>query len=375
MVRWFAQDACAKFQSQTTPAKECGRFSLFGLSVKSVLVVFLLSLMSVGCIEESRTLRRRVQMGSMRTPPIVLPAGQGNFDFQAVVNSQTYDILRRSKAFSTATIDPNKPFDPSGLEEWDSKSFNSCPQPMESAAMASGQGAISESAICMIDQPQGVVSGDLNNFQLIAHGGATLSMLDVSIMPQSTFEFKSYELSMSLRVMDPQIAGQNIAATSSESYSSDIGVNATINFAQFTAGSKIYYNSPLRKVVDEALTSAISELKAQWDEASPWFTTVIRHCDKTIFVNGGNKTDAGLMVGDLVRVHNVLYRWTGPVCHSRLMGSAVSERAIGWAKITSVGDTMSVAQLIDDDPKYPLMEKRSIKPGARIYIEKFRPVR
>lgn len=349
---------------------------MWEVHLRSVVVCTLVVLLLVGCIEEeTRTLKRRVQMGQMRVPSITLPSGQGQFDFQYVVNSQAHDILRRTKVFSTSTIDPAKIYDPAGLEVWDASQFNSCAEPSEIVKMSSGAGSISETAACMIDQPQGIISGDLNNFQLMASGGATLSMLDVAVMQQASFDFKSYELSMSLRVTDPHIRGHNIAATAAESYSNDIGVTATINFGGLSAGPKIYYNSPLRKVVDEVMTSAIRDLQSQWDKASPWYATVIRACDRMIFVNGGSKTDAGLMVGDTVRIHNVLYRWSGQACQSTLLGSAITERALGYAKIVSVGDTMSVAQLIENDENYPLIANRTIKPGSRIYIEKFAPAR
>lgn len=342
----------------------------------SVVVWSTVALAMVGCIEEEgRTLRRRVQVGQLRVPSIALPSGQGNFDFQYVVNSQAHDIVRRTKAFSTTAMNPLRINDPSGLEIWDVNNFNSCNDPMETVKTSEGGGTVSEYAACMIDQPQGVISGELNNFQLVSGGGAILSMLDVAVMQNPNFEFKSYELSMSLRANDPFMTGQNIATTASESYSSDIAVNATINFSGLAGGSKIYYNTPLRKVVDEAITSAVRDLRQQWDKASPWYTTVIRACDKTVFVNGGSKTETGLMVGDIVRVHNVLYRWEGSVCKSKLMGSAITEKAVGYARIISVGDMMSVAQMIDNDENYPLSGNRVIKPGSRIYMEKFSPAR
>lgn len=339
--------------------------------LKVVLLLVLASALmgNEGCGEE-RQLRRRVQMGKITTPPLGLPGNGGYFDFQFVANAQMYDILRRTQSFSTATIDPAKTYDPSGLSDDEAQVFNQCADPVEIAGRFQSKSTISENAACMIDLPQGVVSGSFLNFQLVGSGGASLSLAEVPLLPSLSFDFQSWELSLSLQVMDPLVPGQAIATTSQQSYSSKLSAAATLNLSGFALGPRAYYESPLRQVVDDGLTQAVEHLKDQWNQASPWYAMVLRNCDKSIYINGGNKTDAGLIVGDIVRIHNVRYRWAGNVCQSTLLGSTINEEAVAWAEVTSVGDTISVARVIDNDPKYPYSPDQLLKPGARVYMEK-----
>jgi len=69
---------------------------------------------------------------------------------------------------------------------------------------------------------------------------------------------------------------------------------------------------------------SLKDLKKQWDAAHPWYAMVLRNCDKSIYINAGNSTDAGLIVGDIVKVQNVKYRWQGATCGSALLGSTVN---------------------------------------------------
>lgn len=349
----------------------------FGRLLKvSSLVCLAGILMGVeGCQQqETRNLRRRVQMGKIQAPTMMLPGGRGPFDFQFVANAQMYDILRKTGSFSTATIDPNKTYDPSGLSNDEAASFNQCTDPLEpKGAGLHAKSTISEYGACMIDLPQGVVSGAILNFQLTSSAGTSVSLLDIPLLPSLSFDFKSYELSMALNVMDPLIVGQNIAATSKQSFANNLTVAATVNFGGFQLGPKLYYDSPLRQVVDNGMTMAVTDLKSQWDRALPWYAMVLRNCDKSIYINAGNKTDAGLMVNDLVRIHNVRYRWAGEVCASHLMGTDMNENPVAWARIVSVGDTISVAKIVENDPKYPYSPDQLLKPGSRVYMEKMAP--
>lgn len=326
-----------------------------------------------GCEQQdSRALRRRVSMGKITAPTIVLPSGQGNFDFEYVANAQMYDVLRKSQSFSTSNSDPLKTYDPKGLSDQEASQFNQCLDPEESDMIAKGlapSSIISERAACLIDLPQGVVTGNILDFRLKQAGGLSLSLSQIAFLPGLSFDFKSYELAMTLKVMDPLIMNHNIAATSQQTYGNEFNVAAQISFSGFTLGPKYYYNSPLRQVVEEGMMASLKDLKAQWDAAHPWYSMVMRNCDKSIYINAGNTTDAGLMVGDVVKVQNVKYRWQGAVCSSALMGSTVNSEVVAYAKITSVGDTMSIATVIDNDPEnYPYSRDQVIKPGARVYM-------
>lgn len=327
-----------------------------------------------GCSEtETRNLRRRVQVGKITAPSIILPMNQGNFDFQFVANAQIYDILRRTQSFSTSTIDPSKTYDPSGLSQDEAASFNQCGDSEQSNFVAKGFSAksiISEKAACLIDLPQGIVSGSILNFQLKNAAGATISLTDFAVLPSLSFDFKSYEMAMTMQVTDPMIRSHYIATTSKESYQTELNASATLNLGGFALGPRYYYNSPLRKVVDDGLIQSVNDLKTQWDKALPWYGMVLRNCDKQIYINAGNSSDAGLMKGDIVKIHNVRYRWEDQVCASRLMGSTINEEVVAYARVTSVGDTISLATVIDNDPSMPYSPEQLIKPGARVYMHK-----
>lgn len=328
-----------------------------------------------GCeAPEERSLRRRVSMGKIGAPVIVLPANQGNFDFEYVANAQMYDVLRKTQSFSTSTIDPLKTYSPDGLSESEAEQFNQCMDPEESELIAKGLASktiISERAACLIDLPQGVVSGNILDFRLTSSAGLSLSLSQVAFLPGLSFDFKRYELAMTLKVMDPLIRNHNIAASSQQSYGSEFSANAQVNFSGFNLGPQFYYNSPLRKVVEDGMMSSIKDMKKQWDAAHPWYAMVMRNCDKSIYINAGNTTDAGLKEGDIVKVQNVKYRWQGDVCSSVLMGTTVNSEVVAYAKVTSVGDTMSIATIIDNDPEnYPYSLEQVIKPGSRVYIHK-----
>jgi hypothetical protein len=331
--------------------------------------------------EQPRELRRRVQMGRIVAPPIQLPQG-GTFDFQYVANAQMYDILKKTNSFSTATIDPAKVYDTAGLSQDEASQFNQCSDPDEDTASVQGKllskSVISQKAACMIDMPQGIVAGNILDFTLVSGGGISLKLSQIPFLPGASFSFKRYELSLAMRVMHPLQAGgislgdrKVIATTSKESFGHDFGVDLQLNFNGFELGPSYYYKSPLRKVLDQGLTDAVNDLKNQWNTAEPWYAMVLRNCDKYIYINAGNKTDAGLMVGDIVRIQNVDYRWAGKACESQLMAAMdYIGGPVAYAKIVSVGDNMSAAVVLDKDPNYPYSPDQVIKPGARVYMEK-----
>lgn len=365
------------FSMKTSNRKQISSRTVTATVLKAVLAFSFAGLLmgSEGCEEPAaRTLRRRVHMGKIEAPSIVLPQGQGTFDFEYVANAQMYDVLRRTESFSTSTIDPLKSYSPDGLSDSEASQFNQCMDPEDAEFSASGlslKSVISERAACLIDLPQGVVSGNILDFRLTSAVGASLSLSQVAFLPGLSFDFKRYELSMALNVMDPMITNHNIAATSQQSYGSETGVNAQLSFGGFNLGPKFYYNSPLRQVVEEGMIQSLTDLKRQWDASHPWYAMVLRNCDKSIYINAGNKTDAGLMVGDVVKIQNVKYRWQDAVCSSRLLGTTVNSEPVAYAKITSVGDTMSIATVIDDDAQnYPYSLEQVIKPGARVYMHK-----
>lgn len=352
--------------------------------VCALMAIATISMGNESCEKEEkdtgpRQLKRRIQMGAIKAPPIGLPQG-GSFDFQYVANAQMYHILNKTDAFSTATVDPTQIFDPSGLSQSEAQVFHQCEDQEDYYYGNSGhqKSTFSQIAACMIDMPQGMVSGNILDFTLVNRGGLSLGLSQIPYLTGFNFEFQRYELSVTMKVMHPLQRGgifpgdkKVIATTAKEKVSKDFGVGLNLNFGGFELGPSYYYKSPLRKVVDDAMSSAVKDLASQWNKAEPWYAMVLRACDKYIYINAGNRTDAGLQVGDLVRVQNVNYRWQGESCRSDLMGTVdYVGGPVGYARVVSVGDNIAAAVVLDRDPEYPYSRDQIIKPGARVYVEK-----
>lgn len=350
----------------------------------AVVTIAVISMGNESCEKEqvqdqARQLRRRVQMGAIKAPAITLPQG-GQFDFQYVANAQLYHVLTQTQAFSTATIDPAKVYDPSGLSQEEAEVFNQCEDPddIQNIQGVYQKSTLSQKAACMIDLPQGIVAGNIIDFTLKNKMGLSLGLKGIPFLSGASFDFQSYELSMSMRVSHPLQKGgmqvgdrKTIATTSQEKVSNDFGFGLNLNFNGFELGPSYYYKSPLRKVVEDGLVSSINDLNRQWNKAEPWYAMVLRSCDKYIYINAGNSTDAGLKEGDLLKVQNVSYHWSGKACGSELMGAVdYVGGPVGYAKVVSVGDNISAAIILDRDPNYPYSRDQVIKPGARVYVEK-----
>lgn len=331
---------------------------------------------------EARELRRRVQMGQVMAPAIALPQG-GTFNFQYVANVQMYDVLSKTKSFSTAKVDPSKTYDPSGLSNEDKALFNQCGDEESQESVHVNGKLMSKSIIyresaCMINLPQAVISGNILDFTLISSSGARLSLAGIPFAPSVSFNIKRYELSLAMRAMHPLIPGGHavgdryvIATTSKESFGREWGASLGLTFSMLGLGLDHYQKTPMRQIVEEGLTDAIQDLKSQWNQAEPWYGMVLRNCDKYIYINAGNSSDAGLQVGDIVRVQNVDYEWSGKACESTLLGAVdYAGGPVAYARVRSVGNTISTAEIIERDPQYPYSPDQVIRPGARVYMEK-----
>lgn len=332
---------------------------------------------ATSCGEEpaQRELRRRVQIGKITAPPIPLSTGgQGSFDFQYAANAQMWTVLRKTEMFTQATVDPSKVYDPSGLEEDIADSFRQCEEPeaLEYRANVKISGVlkmatISQKASCMINIPNGLVSGGISNFQLSSGGAVKFDLMGTIKMLE--FDFDSYVMTASMQAFKPMIYSLPMAATTQNSYSNNLKVGVGLNFGTFGTGVSAYFRSNLASVVEDGLVKSMQDLKTDWDKAEKWYTTILKNCDKYVYLNGGGAADMNLIEGDIVRLSNVKYAWSGAVCQSYLQGTVPSTDLVGYARVVRVGDTISVAEIIENDPKYPF-SGGTIYPGARAYIEK-----
>ena len=326
-----------------------------------VLVPFALMLMANQQCQQPndvRELRRRVKMGQIDAPKMPLPDG-GTFDFKYVANAQMYDVLRKTKSFSTSTISGGG-LDPSKMTQAEKDAFNKCEDVQGYAPFM-----MSQDAACMIHMPQGIVSGKILNFELTTAGGLTIGLPQFYNLNLGV-EIKKAVLSMSLEANDPLIPGHNIAATTAKANRYETQLNAKIDLGGFSLGPSAYFKSDLAGVVQTAMINGITDLKDQWNVAEPWYAMVLKNCDKAIMINAGNSSDVGLQVGDQLEVYNTWYDWQGPACDSTLLGSMRASKApIAVVEVEIVGNTFSQAKVIEQDPN-----GTKILPGARVYVRK-----
>lgn len=332
---------------------------------------------ATSCSEQpQRELKRRVQLGKVTAPAIPLKTDQGNFDFQYAANMQMWTVLEKAQAFTNAAIDPEKTYDLNGLDQDLEQSFRQCEEPeaLQTTVNTKINGLYrkvtwSKNAACMINMPQAVVRGGITNFQLYSGGEAKFDIL-AGILTMVEFKFDSYVMSASMRAESPLIPGLTWAATSQNSYKNNLKVGAGLNFGTFGVGMSAYFNSNMASVVEEGLLSSVGELKTIWDTKEKWYGMIIRNCDKYVYIRGGGAADANVMEGDILRLENVNYEWEGAVCNSRLKSSVSDGLTLGYAKVVKVGDTVSVAEIIENDPAYPRDPRGVMYPGSRAYLHK-----
>lgn len=336
-----------------------------GMKAAVLFGVALTMMGNEGCEDkaDSRSLRRRVQMGQVVAPPMPLPEG-GTFDFQYAANAQLFDVLNKTKSFTTSTIS-SEDLDLEEMTQADRDAFNSCHDDIEDADSALQAKMMSKVATCMVNMPQAVISSNIVNFELTTAAGLTVGLPQFGNLSGS-FDIKKATLTMAMKALDPLIPGHVKAANTSSATRSETNLSATINLGGFSIGPRAYFKSDLAKVVNKAMENGIVDLKSQFDRAEPWFAMVKKNCDKAILINGGSTSDVGLQVGDILEIHNVWYDWEGKVCDSRLRSSMQATpmgSPIAVAQVTIVGDTMSQAHLIEQTGD-------KIQPGARVYVRK-----
>lgn len=356
-------------------AQSSKRKSLMAAAYIALAATFLMS--ATTCQEEpkQRELRRRVQLGKVTAPSIPLQTGQGSFDFQYAANAQMWTVLKKTQAFTQATIDPAKVYDPSGLDQDLASSFLQCEEPeaLESIVNVKIKGVstkavMSQKAACMINVPNGLIAGGISNFQLYNGGAIKFDLLGTIKMLE--FEFDSYVMTANMQAFKPIVRNQALAATTQNNYSNNLKVGVGLNFGTFGTGLSAYFKSNLSSVVEDGLVKSLEDLKTQWNTVEPWYGMVLKNCDKYVYLSGGGTADVNLMPGDILRLTNVQYLWSGNVCSSYLQGTVESKDSVGYARVVRVGDTISVAELIENDPKYPMNPSALLYPGARAYLEK-----
>lgn len=339
-----------------------------------------------GCPKEQpvaeRQLRRRVQMGSIssyvQTMKLPADAGGGSFNFEYAANAQLQRVLRDTKTFSTV----GSFYDPSTVSKNDRIEFDQC-----SASSPAQAFEFSDEAMCMANLPQAKINAFISNFQFIGGAQADIGFDKLGSLTGLMFNFKKARLDMEFEANDPLIQGQQggvgltKAAVHGQSYFNDVGGKVSLDFGMIKLGLGGYLASDMAKVVEKAMASGLVDLRKDWDSndssmglSGGWYAMVMKNCDSGIMINAGNGADAGLVKGDIVAIYDMGYQWAGAICNSQLIGAVPStDEPIAYAVVTSLGDTISRAKIIEGDANYPRSNIK-VKPGARVYMKKWVPV-
>jgi len=335
-----------------------------------------------------RTFARKVEMGAVTAPNIVLPANYGGtFNFALVASSQMEGVLGSTTYFSNANINPNGNYSPAGLAQAISSDFSTCtpsvpPNQVPSSAIlpvtaASLQASKIKTATvgvsnqsyygsCLIDVPQATVTTSINDFSLTDGGGLTLTSSSLGTLGGASFSFADYALQVEMVAKNPlDVGNSTIAATISNTYTTSGSASLTLNLGPFSLGPSGYFQTPLAQVTQTGLTSAVTDLYNKWTSSDPWYAMVLKACDTYIYINGSK--EMGLQVGDVVEIKNVMYMWDGDVCSSQWAGDVPDVTPVAYAQIVSLGDNISAAQVIKGNAAYP-HANTTIYPGARIYM-------
>jgi len=356
-----------------------------------VFLAMALQLMGASSCQPSatpqRTLLRRVQLGQITAPNITLPSSLGSqqFNFGFVANQQMAALLGSTGTFSTANESATANYTPATLASMINDDFQNCTEfgtspiapiivPTATAeptdpgtVVIQGGGIItSNNNSCTPNLPQAVINGSILDFTLLGGGGVSLSLAGVSALPNIDFTFQAYSLQLQMTAEKPLDVGNNnflAVLTNSNGYGGTL--SGTMNFGTLQLGANGYYQTPLSTIVQSGLTSALSDLASQWTSEDVWYASVLKACGTYIYINGSN--DLGLEVGDLVAIKNVTYMWNGPVCDAESLGDVPDVSPVGYAQIVSLGDDISVAQVLKGNQTYP-HANTTIYAGARVYM-------
>ncbi len=322
---------------------------------------------------QTRSLKKIVDMGSIRSSSLVLPST--TFDFQFVANEQIYDVLLNSDKFAlryAPTISTPPSQASSGA---DVSIYNLSRKDRENLrvfATAAGKNNVdlnySKTAWCMVNVGQAKVSGVINSFEIVGGGG-----IKIGFNPQGSYSTSGLtsgylaadfaQLDLSLRANRP-LSSTLLASANVASKETKTKLGVTLNLGQFVVGADAYYSTPLATVTKTALTKAVDKLGASLD-AEPWYSRVMANHDTHLIIVGGN--DVGLKTGDEMLIYNEDYYWEGEPCNSKYLGGGSSSAsAVAKIQIDWVGDEISRGKIIEQNSQNAVI-------GAKVKLYQYRP--
>jgi hypothetical protein len=130
-------------------------------------------------------------------------------------------------------------------------------------------------------------------------------------------------------------------------------VNFNLIFGNLSIGPSFFFQTPLAKVTEKALTKGVTGLKDQL-QSYPWQSRVLVDHENLVTIIGG--INVGLEVGDQVAVYNKIYYWEREPCASKLLyEGGLSPEPVAILEIQEVADEISLGKPISEtgEPRYP----------------------
>ncbi len=323
-----------------------------------------------------RTLKKVVEMGSIRSPKMTLPGG-GVFDFQFVANQQIFGVMTENQNFAVKynpiIIDPvtsgsgdGKYFNVSKLDQKLLLSLGTTSSP-ESVRLT-----LSRASWCMANLPQFKFAGSVNSYEIVGGGGISIGFTpggshDVSNVGLG-FQAEKAQMDLSLQALHPLtnlngqvkktiIAGVNVTQDQTSSK-----ISAGIQWGLLSIGGNYYYQTPLATVTKMGLTKAVNKMSTALTKEE-WYTRVIYNEDKYLIISGGR--DLGIEDGDEMYIYNEENFWMGAPCNSELRGSFINRQAaVAKVIVESVGDEISKVRVVEQSSQLPEI-------GAKVILSQF----
>lgn len=318
-----------------------------------------------------RSLKKIVDLRVLEARSLELPNGQ-NFDFGYVVNRQIYDVLFKSGDFAfkykplVSKLEAESGLAGSGLQ------FNLPDSDLAllmEGASASGIQNFGyhhgKTAWCMVNWPQAKIGGSVNSFEVLGRGGLRIgyrgreSIASPGLGASLTVQRAQLDLSMNATVFptDDLLATANV-----NSKQTSTALNFELIFGDWIVNPSLFFETPLARVTEVALTRAVKELQSQLVKKD-WYTRVIANFDTHLDIVGGE--NVGLQVGDELVVYNEDYIWEGgEPCVGRFFGGTTPAIPVAKIIIEAVGEVISRGRVIEQTDE-------NAEIGAKVKLHKF----
>lgn len=345
-----------------------------------------LSLMgNEGCEEqapvvvEKRALKWYADAGAVRSPSVQFGEA-GNFDFGYVASEQLYGVLFNSKGFTASYNGPGIMMEKSGpvlagAQGMYQKAFGS--------KNVGNDLYFSEEARCLINLPDVKIEGSVLSYEMSSGNNISIGFnqntgtVHTGFGLGAKFRVKVKELSLQMRAFDIAKDINNgksklIAAPLVRETSKDTDGQVDLSFNQIGLGYGWYKSTPLSKVTERALVTAVDKIKDEMNKVQ-WTTKILDlkpfgdeenpFGDLGYVIKGG--ADVNLKVGDQLEFYQDATIWKGKPCESEFNGyNRINPRPIAVGEVIYLDrnfSTVAITQRYDN---------RKILPGWRVQLLK-----